>query len=1076
MELTATIRKPKWQDISDEHKGIREQLEESLNNFLSSKDNVPPRAIVGAYGCGKSELMLWEFRKVWECGKPALFTNLGELLKQLPASLKPEELVQELSRITKYQVEILKKYFDIIPEEEIFLPDIRKGESIKDYFEGLAFNTEHVKQSLNSKEVVLFIDEMEHRYPDLIQIVGGIGDRAPLRDVIESVEHRRVPYYLVMGFALTSAYETLGGSESRRKLDLTIPLPTPKDMTALTKTPEFANFIWWASRGRPGWALTLWENWRISLKGWEAKPFEDLAGLLSQHVDDISAVDTTSLVGLTSQGTDFLKHLILQLKPMSKGDIHLESLKNTLDELGRDHYILVSKELVKIDHLMDAFMLDLRELHREFAAKEVSLPLPEMKVKSYFRKILEALSGDGQIAFGGWLRGGEAFVRAGIAPLIILLHDLVLEFEGETTEGSEIVDFLYRLASNLGILAGEFKDYEVMAKFPNTRKLFGDFYKETEIEYVQGSFKLVEELFPRLVVKPVLTLSANAYSDIDKQRADLHGRVASDGRFLKVTRRVENLIAEFILLPSSDLLGKLQDSLFKPIQRDQYFPYHKVMVILNLDERLREIDLDYTQNADIRILKDLNKLNIKPMEEWRPKQFLVSYWYNLYLREEFRDGLFETMDKLLGGGTLTKTQRRTIQHYRNLLDEKLELLAREAVDSYAKRIRDIFPVDDPYFPGSIETINDKIRPDRTVENILCSISGYYDRQRTLNSLWQLRNLSRLRGISKGYGEFLSDYTVAGPQTSPHFSPQMRGTIDYIGKRQGFTKLLQNIFPKLTPAFSSGIPWANLTESLEATPLGVMFSEFSEEIKLLLRALYMTVLLESHKDELKAKVRGIANELSSTIRGFEGLLAEVNEFNQKLGQQVLSIQNLTALHNELKEAESICKSSENLHLGVLYVTYRFLKAAQGASEDKRHEWEGEKGLKGWKDNLQPILNLEDTLNALKGDLSAVYKDNKELKVDLLGSPDGIFSKEIESPLKDAAKKVLSGLGSATYELGVDKDKGVPVDKIDLGSFEDVKGTVETKISELQNLGTNVDTLTSEVSEVRSKIEEIGKIFS
>jgi len=117
-----------------------------------------------------------------------------------------------------------------------------------------------------------------------------------------------------------------------------------------------------------------------------------------------------------------------------------------------------------------------------------------------------------------------------------------------------------------------------------------------------------------------------------------------------------------------------------------------------------------------------------------------------------------------------------------------------------------------------------------------------------------------------------------------------------------------------------------------------------------------------------------------------------------------------------------------------------------------------------------------LNALKGDLSAVYKDNKELKVDLLGSPDGIFSKEIESPLKDAAKKVLSGLGSATYELGVDKDKGVPVDKIDLGSFEDVKGTVETKISELQNLGTNVDTLTSEVSEVRSKIEEIGKIFS
>ncbi|GAI25292.1 unnamed protein product [marine sediment metagenome] len=50
MELTATIRKPKWQDISDEHKGVREQLEESLSKFLSSKDDVPPRAMLLSFG------------------------------------------------------------------------------------------------------------------------------------------------------------------------------------------------------------------------------------------------------------------------------------------------------------------------------------------------------------------------------------------------------------------------------------------------------------------------------------------------------------------------------------------------------------------------------------------------------------------------------------------------------------------------------------------------------------------------------------------------------------------------------------------------------------------------------------------------------------------------------------------------------------------------------------------------------------------------------------------------------------------------------------------------------------------
>lgn len=1075
MELTATIRKPKWQDISDEHKGIREQLEVSLNNFLFSKDNVPPRAIVGAYGSGKSELILWEFRKVWESGKPALFAKLEELLKILPTSLNPDELTQELSKFTKYQIEALKKLLNTTLTEKIFLPDIREGESVKDYFETLGFSIEQVEEALGSEEVVLFIDEMEQQYSELARRVKSSG-HAPLMDTLESVEHRRVPYYLVMSFGLTSAYETLGGAEARRKLDLTIPLPSSKDMTTLTKTQELANFLWWASRGRPGWALTLWENWKIHLKEWETKPFENLGGLLSQSIDGVPAVNTASLSGLTSQSIDFLKHLILQLKPISKDKIDVDSLKNTLDELEKDHHIFVSKELVKIDQLMDAFISDLRELYRKFAGKEVSTPLPEMKIRSFLRKILEAMSEDGQIAFGGWLRGGEVFTKAGIAPLVILLHDLVLEFEGETSEGSQVVDFLYKLASTLGILSGEFKDYEVMTEFHNTRKLFGDFYDETDIKYVQGSFKLAEELFPRLVVKPVLTLSPNAESDIGKQRADLHGRVISDGRFLKATRRVESLMTEFILLPSSDLLGKLQDSLFKPMQQDQYFPYHKVMVILNLDEELREIDLDYTQNADLQILKNLNKLTIKLVEEWRPKQFLISYWYNFYLRGEFQDGLLESMDKLLEGGTLTKAQRRTIQHYRNLLDEKLELLAREAADSYAKRVREIFPVNDPYFPRSIETINDHIRSDRTVENILCSISGYYDRQTTLNRLWQLRNLSRLRDLSKGYGEFLDRYSVAGPKTDPHFSPQMKGTVDYVENRGGFTELLQSIFPKLPPKFSSSTPWTSLTENLEKTSLDAMFLGFSEETKLFLRALYMTALLESHKDELKAEVKKVASELSSTIKGVEGLLAEVKEFNQKLRQQVLSIQNLATLRDELKEAESISKSSDNLHPGVLYVTYRFLKAAQEASEDKRHEWEGEKGLKGWKDNLQPILDLEDTLDVLKGNLTAVYKDNKKLKVDLLGSLDEIFSKEVETPLKDAAKKVLSGLGSATYELGEDTDKSIPVEKIDLNSFKETKEAIEQKIDELEDFGTNVDTLVAKVSEVRGKIEEIGKIFS
>ena len=110
------------------------------------------------------------------------------------------------------------------------------------------------------------------------------------------------------------------------------------------------------------------------------------------------------------------------------------------------------------------------------------------------------------------------------------------------------------------------------------------------------------------------------------------------------------------------------------------------------------------------------------------------------------------------------------------------------------------------------------------------------------------------------------------------------------------------------------------------------------------------------------------------------------------------------------------------------------------------------------------------------LKVFHRVDQELKIDIRGNVDEIFNNEIETPLKDATKKVLSELGSATYELGEDKDKGVPVDKIDLGSFENVKGVVETRVSELQDLGANVDTLASKVLEVRGKIEEAGKLFS
>lgn len=54
-------------------------------------------------------------------------------------------------------------------------------------------------------------------------------------------------------------------------------------------------------------------------------------------------------------------------------------------------------------------------------------------------------------AIGGWRLGHEAFSTACLAPLLSLLHDLVLEFEGETENGKALVDFLHHLGMVTGI-------------------------------------------------------------------------------------------------------------------------------------------------------------------------------------------------------------------------------------------------------------------------------------------------------------------------------------------------------------------------------------------------------------------------------------------------------------------------------------------------------------------------------------------------------------------------------------------------------------------------------------------------
>ena len=69
-----------WEDFTEKHKEIREEIEGKLKDFLEGK-KPNPIAIRGPIGQGKTQLLYRAFRFVWENGGIAFYTTLDKLIE-----------------------------------------------------------------------------------------------------------------------------------------------------------------------------------------------------------------------------------------------------------------------------------------------------------------------------------------------------------------------------------------------------------------------------------------------------------------------------------------------------------------------------------------------------------------------------------------------------------------------------------------------------------------------------------------------------------------------------------------------------------------------------------------------------------------------------------------------------------------------------------------------------------------------------------------------------------------------------------------------------------------------------------
>jgi hypothetical protein len=1059
---TASLKYPRWRDLSKRHKITRECLENRLKSFFFSNEPVAPAAIVGPYGSGKTELMFHGFRHVWnDLKKTAFYMNLETLLDLLPDDLSPGLLYEEIWKIIENQIAILRQVLEGSEQKlKLYLPGLEESESLENYFEHVHINFEAVKEAIKNDDAVLFVDEMEQHYKELRERLK-TSDLSPLRSFLEKVEQKREKprYYVVMSFALGSAYEAIGGAEARRKNTIPMPLSEPEEFATLTQNSKYRNLFWWSSRGRPGWAIQMWDSWGKHIE--EAQRIDDemLRRFFHERIEGLPYLDTSKInqliTGLNSQA---LKSIIIDLKPFAKESL-VPSTEAIFDSLGF-HYVLVSDTLTPEEQILEALLIDLKKISSPYKPNW-------MIIRDYLRRILIATSDLGKIAFGGWKSESDAFAIATVAPLLLILHDIVLEFEGDTEEGKETWNFLHGLVAELKAADVTPDISKVTAMFGATKKLFKSYYDETQVGWIQASFKLTEELFPRLVVKPLLILSDAAKEDIQSQGLHLQGAVQSGNVFLTQSFKVDDIIVRFIFTPSSSCLPRLQDVHLSPMNRDTYLPYEQVIAILGLNAG-EMLSLDHSKNSELRVIEELNKIHVSQLEERQLADFIVSLWHNMLVsNEEFAGDLLDIMEKLQASAKITKNTRRTIEYYTDLIHDRFNILARIIADQYRNVVCEVFPYRTADFPEQrINDTADKIQETRATEQVAVAFDLFLDKTRSADTLAALRQMKQLLERPKpphGYKEFFDLYTVS--QKPPQPSAAIRPVIEFIKKYNSFGKL-RDYVKELPYDIDISPDFMDLTEKVSNSPPERMFG-WSPQSKIFLRGLYLRVFVENHKNELLNEVSNLLASLRDTEKRFKGLLEDINSFNRALGKNVLSTKITRDIVKELALACQFVEGAKELPPAVLYVTYRFLNAAVKKVEEDRQRWTGVAGIEAWRSKFEHVIKIDDYIQAARQRLQVIYSANTEFKENDIGKYEVVLKKEITTKLKSAIDQVLSEVGDETYEL----DESPP--DVDLERLQEVQENIDNYLNDIETKSQKIDEICGLLSRLQSKLDNLYK---
>jgi hypothetical protein len=665
-----------WCDYTDDHKDIREKSEKEINDFKQG-NKAYPIVLQAPYGSGKTSLMRYLILYSWSNNIPAIKIDLSDLVDYIMKNLDNQNVGKiNANRLPDYMEHFCNSIRQNLMDNE---------RDAKKYLD--SFYIKDFRQILEKQEkCILLIDEVEESLEELTNLLHF--ETNPFRALFDNVISNKSKILPILAYGpLTMAKSIEGTSGEWRTHSLSIPLvdvsyildKIDKNNNILNQkyNKGISNFLWFLSRGRPGWIAKLLKEdldkriYELLSKN-DYKEIRDflINELISKYLPSNEFTKDTEIINIADiendmKGNPMFSTHVLYIKPVHIKETRVTPTKNEI--------LFYSTQIINIKYLIDYYSGLLNERLRGLDNNEI------VKIVRTIEKFLNALSDENN----NMLFSKEYLNETNNALLAFIQDVFYQNPDIENVFENVDIDYMYNLLKKYAVEEKTTADNSSGYLEVSPNKIIQYFPLESAIPLIGEARKHRNQIYN--ITLPIFDFAPyeNETFATSKNLSIISNNVKEIFKDYFTSSELDDKF--FILIPSnlinSNFLKKLNDFLYEPEFIENYTKNNQgnllskyfIFILINLGQtdpdKSSNIISEFESLSSIKALVKLNRAFILPVSG-RSAVFLAGLLSNILKDSLDVDKLTVLEKRILN--SFSKTISITID---NLLRNNKELKA-----------------------------------------------------------------------------------------------------------------------------------------------------------------------------------------------------------------------------------------------------------------------------------------------------------------------------------------------------------------------------------------------------------------